>query len=158
MVAYWFLLLFRIPLSDFPSIPIHFYLYQKRSPYQTWSVLLLRKNEQVGHITWNTDGFSLIINNNQYSKLLLHVFVQGIFGGIKASSQLVSNVIKCWGKQIPTFSPPSFPPLPLTLSYFNFFKGGGGVWGGGAEKRGLGKKFVSWVLSATCKSCLKYDR
>lgn len=59
MAVEWFLLLFRIPLSDFPSTPIHFYLYQKRSPYQTWSVWLLRKNEQVGHIIRNTDGFSL---------------------------------------------------------------------------------------------------
>ena len=73
--------------------------------------------------------------------------VLGIFGGIKASSQLVSNVIKCWGKQIAMFSPPSFSSLPLTLSYFNFLEEGVG-WGREDRPR---KKVVGWVLSTICK-------
>lgn len=85
MAVEWFLLLFRIPLSDFPSTPIHFYLYQKRSSYQTWSVSLLRKNEQVGHIIRNTDGFSFKKNNNQYSMLLLQKVVGWVLSKIRKS-------------------------------------------------------------------------
>lgn len=43
-----FYLLFRTLLSDTLFILIRSYPYQKRNPSQTWSVLLQRKNEQVG--------------------------------------------------------------------------------------------------------------